>query len=112
MRRVALSLVLAPTACSGGNDTRQVTTSFASVSSTTPTTTVATDATGDATTNDAGSDTGTTEPATSADSSGEPGPRFVARGTVIDFGTLDMPTIDDANVRVFGDPDTATSTQA
>jgi hypothetical protein len=107
MRPRVAALAILVVACSSDDDNRQVTSGFASVSSTAPTT-IATDAT----TGGSGSDSGATEPATSADTTGEPGPTYFARGTVIDFGTLNMPTIDDATVRVFGDPSSTTSTGA
>jgi hypothetical protein len=99
------ALVLA-TACSGGEDSRHVTFGFSSIGSGS-----VTEGTNDATTASSSTTGGgsSSESGDGPDSSGDTGPTSIVRGTVIDFGTLNMPPISGATVGLWSDPSTSTT---
>lgn len=107
-----LGATLAVAGCAGAPGNRQSTTSFGTISSTSATTAATDDASssGDSgTASDTTSTSADTSGSDPAESTGEPGPTVTARGTVIDFGTLNMPTVDGATISVFGDASSTTT---
>ncbi|HWB76336.1 MAG TPA: hypothetical protein VG755_15305 [Nannocystaceae bacterium] len=94
--------------CAQGVDERHVTVGVTSVGSSTLTTGATDDA------SSSGSSSGDTSESTSepADSTGDIGPSYVARGIVIDFGTLNMPPAAGATVTLSGNPAISTQTAA
>lgn len=95
--------------CAAGVDERHVTVGVTSVG----TSTMTTAATDDASSSGGSSgETGSDSTGGPADSTGDIGPTYLARGTVIDFGTLNMPPAAGATVTLSGNPAITTQTAA
>jgi hypothetical protein len=95
-------------ACAAGVDDRHVTVGVTSVGSST----ITAASTDDGSTGGSSDASGSAETSESGavDTTGDIGPTYLARGTVIDFGTLNMPPSAGATVSLSDDPGVHTST--
>lgn len=111
VQRQAAWLCVLAIGCSAGVDDRHVTVGVTSIGSSTLTTAATDDASSSGGSGETGS-TGEGSSAGPADTTGDIGPSYLARGTVIDFGTLNMPPAAGATVTLSGNAGITTQTAA
>jgi len=110
VERQAAWLCVLAIGCAAGVDERHVTVGVTSVGTSTMTTAATDDASSSG--GSSGETGGSDSTDTPADSTGDIGPTYLARGLVIDFGTLDMPPAAGATVTLSGNAAITTQTAA